>query len=65
METERAPGRRALMTRGPAGSAVRSNIAGMVQEGRPAPAEEGRAAPAKEGRPLLPVEDAPGPQGVR
>ena len=27
METERAPGSRALMTRGPAGSAVRSNIA--------------------------------------
>src|SRR5829696_2525600 len=27
METERAPGSRALMTRGPSGSAVRSNIA--------------------------------------
>ena len=26
METERAPGSRALMTRGPSGSAVRSNI---------------------------------------
>src|SRR5688500_1054682 len=33
METERAPGTRELITRGPAGSAVRSNIAAMVQEG--------------------------------
>jgi hypothetical protein len=33
METERAPGTRELMTRGPSGSAVRSNIAAMVQEG--------------------------------
>src|SRR5688572_21594590 len=33
METERAPARRALITRGPEGSAVRSNIARMVQEG--------------------------------
>jgi hypothetical protein len=36
METERAPGRRALMTRGPAGSAVRSNIGSMVQATGPA-----------------------------
>jgi len=37
METERAVGSRALITRGPAGSAVRSNIRSMVQEsfGRP------------------------------
>ena len=33
METERAPGSFALITRGPAGNAVRSNIAGMVQDG--------------------------------
>ena len=32
METERAPGIRALMTRGPEASTVRSNIVGMVQE---------------------------------
>ena len=34
METERAPGSLALMTRGPDGSAVRSNIGAMVQERR-------------------------------
>ena len=32
METERAPGSLALITRGPEGSAVRSNIGAMVQE---------------------------------
>src|SRR5687767_9570795 len=40
METERAPGSRALMTRGPDGSAVRSNIAadgtGRLDEADPA-----------------------------
>ena len=38
METERAPGIWALMTRGPEASAVRSNIVGMVQERRRRPA---------------------------
>ena len=42
METERAPGTRALITRGPAGSAVRSNIA---RDGT------GTAAPAAPGGP--------------
>src|SRR5579859_6650018 len=37
METDRAPARRAVMTRGPRGSAVRSNIAGMVLDWRDQP----------------------------
>jgi hypothetical protein len=41
METERAPGSLALMTRGPEGSAVRSNIRPMVQEGAAALASDG------------------------
>ena len=52
METDRAAGQPRLITRGPSGSAVRSNIAGMVPEGpapdreskRPAPEGAGRAA---------------------
>ena len=39
METERAPESRALMTRGPEGSAVRSNIRPMLPESDRRPAE--------------------------
>ena len=35
IENERAPGNRAVMTRGPAGSAVRSNIRGRVSQTTP------------------------------
>ncbi len=45
METERAPGTRELMTRGPEGSAVRSNIAGMVQDVAPPAGARGSRTP--------------------
>src|SRR6185369_3671900 len=38
IDTDRAPGRRALITRGPAGSAVRSNIAADGTGGPPSEA---------------------------
>jgi hypothetical protein len=44
METERAPGTRELITRGPDGSAVRSNIRPMVQEHVPGAAARLAAA---------------------
>ena len=55
METERAPGSRALITRGPAGSAVRSNIAAdgtglpRTPAGGPAAIAAGRAAGSTSG----------------
>lgn len=39
METERAPGNLALITRGPPASAVRSNIGPMVQDQPPTTAD--------------------------
>ena len=50
IETERAPGSRALITRGPAGSAVRSNIARMVQDGTAAGRPAGRPVPRADPR---------------
>ena len=47
IETERAPGSRARITRGPSGSAVRSNIGPMV---RPADAPECYATSTAAGR---------------
>ena len=51
IETERAAGSRALITRGPAGSAVRSNIRPMVQEAGPAtqPQRRGLGRPGRAG----------------
>jgi hypothetical protein len=43
-DTDRAAGSRALITRGPAGSAVRSNIRSMVADNGEAPAETARAS---------------------
>ncbi len=52
METERAPGTRELMTRGPSTSAVRSNIRAMVQEEpRATVRPTGLVAPGRDGRP--------------
>jgi len=45
METERAPGNRELITRGPEGSTVRSNIRPMVQEPVYEAADRARWAP--------------------
>src|ERR1035437_110439 len=42
METERAPGIRAEMTRGPAGSTVRSNIAPILPDAAASPGEWAR-----------------------
>ena len=55
MLTDRALASGALMTRGPSGNAVRSNIAGMVQEGRD------RSGPWRARR----ASDAPGSAGRR
>src|SRR5918992_1285833 len=62
METERAPGTRELITRGPEGSAVRSNIAadgtGTASAGRPGGAEPRGRRPTLIGRDDAPVRNA-------
>ena len=57
-ETERAPGRRAVMTRGPSGSSVRWNIAG---DGSPDANTGGRTRPATIATERRPEGDAASP----
>src|SRR6185369_4657258 len=59
-DADRAPARRALMTRGPSGSVVRSNIGSMVQAGVGRPLPGGRTA----GRAGARI-DRPAPDGRR
>ena len=62
IETERAAGSRALMTRGPEGSAVRSNIVRMVPDCRSTPGGTGRAVPTRRDPSRRTESDEPAPQ---